>query len=102
MANGLAIDVKRNRLYLSDIGAFSVRIYTILPNHHLTQIGSIHVSTVTDNLFVDDRGDVWIGGHPSTFLALVYFTDINYYKSPSHVVRIQFDGVGEEEFLKSN
>uniref|UniRef100_A0A8R1Z3C0 Paraoxonase n=1 Tax=Pristionchus pacificus TaxID=54126 RepID=A0A8R1Z3C0_PRIPA len=91
--NGIAYDVKNNKLFISEINYRRVHAYTVEKDKKtLTHLSTVDLGTACDNLFVDSDGSVSSGCHPVLHEAAKSIGDCESdVTSPSQVIRIKFD-----------
>jgi arylesterase/paraoxonase len=94
MANGIALDPARGRLYVA--ASRSKKIYAYAwdandPIKELTHPVKIDLPGCPDNLEWDEDDHLWIGADPSFFKLFLYFYGM-VSTAPSLVLRLRFDG----------
>ncbi|WP_417496638.1 strictosidine synthase family protein [Maricaulis sp.] len=87
-ANGINISADGSEVYVSELLARRVRIYDRdAESGQLTANRAFGVPTAPDNIEIDERGDLWIGGHPRVFDFVAHAADASA-MAPSHAVRL--------------
>tara|TARA_R110002073_G_scaffold6985_8_gene40423 strand:+ start:5237 stop:6295 length:1059 start_codon:yes stop_codon:yes gene_type:complete len=87
-ANGINISADGAELYVSELLARRVRVYDRdASSGQLTANRAFAVPTAPDNIEIDERGDLWIGGHPRIFDFVAHAADASA-NAPSHAVRL--------------
>ncbi|WP_417481601.1 strictosidine synthase family protein [Maricaulis sp.] len=87
-ANGINISADGNEVYVAELLARRVRVYDRdASSGQLTADRAFAVPTAPDNIEVDERGDLWIGGHPRVFDFVAHAADAGAI-APSHAVRL--------------
>ncbi|XP_069815478.1 serum paraoxonase/arylesterase 2-like [Dendropsophus ebraccatus] len=86
-ANGITISTDKQYIYAADLTAHTINVFNKNEDWSLTPIKSVDVNTLVDNLSLDPvTGDIWLGGFPNLYKALLY----NPEDPPgSEVIRIQ-------------
>jgi arylesterase/paraoxonase len=95
MANGIAVDPARKRLYVAAFRSKKILAYawdSDDPSRQLNEPDEIPLGTSPDNLEWDQVGDLWIGAHPS-FIALLLFMAHLKKKAPSQVIHLRLTEV---------
>lgn len=92
-ANGINLDSKRNLLYVASPRHFLVKVYSIKPDNSLSFIEDIPCGTGVDNIELDDKGNLWIGSHPSLLAFQAYATGKKEI-APSEIIKIAYKGTG--------
>ena len=90
-ANGIAIDFKRQFLYLAQPPAELIRVYKLdTRSFTLKQHFEISLLTSPDNIWVNqENGELFVGCHPVVKEALQYLLEPSKYAAPSQVLRIR-------------
>ena len=87
-ANGINISADGSEVYVSELLARRVRVYDRdAASGALTADRVLPVPTAPDNIEIDERGDLWIGGHPRVFDFVDHAADASAI-APSHAVRL--------------
>jgi arylesterase/paraoxonase len=95
-ANGINISADGSEVYVSELLARKIRIYRRdALTGALAQTGAWPVPTAPDNIEVDERGDLWTGGHPRVFDFVAHAADPAA-TAPAHAVRLN-PATGETE-----
>ncbi|XP_071501689.1 serum paraoxonase/arylesterase 2-like [Diadema antillarum] len=93
--NGIALSRDGRYVYVTLIFDGILQIYERDRNDYSfvgkKPIQEIQLGSSPDNLYVDVRGDLWIGSHPSLYRAYGYFGG-NTLEAPAQVLRIRFHG----------
>jgi arylesterase/paraoxonase len=94
MANGIALDRDRRRLYVA--ASRSKRVYDFAwdasdPARELVDPRTIELPGCPDNLEWDEEGNLWIGVDPS-FLKVALYVERIVPKAPSLVLCLHFEG----------
>lgn len=87
-ANGINISADGSEVYVSELLARRVRVYDRdAASGALSANRVLPVPTAPDNIEIDERGDLWIGGHPRVFDFVAHAADASA-MAPSHAVRL--------------
>tara|TARA_R110000868_G_scaffold236078_1_gene490073 strand:+ start:7741 stop:8784 length:1044 start_codon:yes stop_codon:yes gene_type:complete len=87
-ANGINISADGSEVYVSELLARRVRVYDRdASSGALSANRALPVPTAPDNIEIDERGDLWIGGHPRVFDFVAHAADASA-MAPSHAVRL--------------
>lgn len=87
-ANGINISADGSEVYVSELLARRIRVYDRdAATGALTANRALPVPTAPDNIEVDERGDLWIGGHPRVFDFVAHAADASAI-APAHAVRL--------------
>lgn len=95
-ANGINISAYGAEVYVAELLARRVRVYDRDgATGALTANRVLPVPTAPDNIEVDERGDLWIGGHPRVFDFVAHAADASAH-APAHAIRLN-PQTGESE-----
>tara|TARA_R110002124_G_scaffold169666_2_gene337210 strand:+ start:5953 stop:6999 length:1047 start_codon:yes stop_codon:yes gene_type:complete len=87
-ANGINISADGTELYVAELLARRVRVYDRdVESGALSANRVLPVPTAPDNIEIDERGDLWIGGHPRIFDFVAHAADAGA-MAPAHAVRL--------------
>ena len=87
-ANGINISADGTEVYVAELLARRVRVYDRdVESGQLSANRALAVPTAPDNIEIDERGDLWIGGHPRVFDFVAHAADANA-MAPAHAVRL--------------
>jgi len=90
-ANGINFNANRNLLFVASPRKFLVKVYHTNPDYSLTFIEDIPCGTGVDNIELDEKGNLWIGGHPS-LLGFQAYSKGKKAIAPSEVIKINYRG----------
>ncbi len=90
-ANGINFDPKRNLLYVASPRKFLVKVYSRKNDGALEFIEDIPCGTGVDNIEIDKKGNLWIGGHPN-LLRFKAYAQGKKETSPSELIMITYHG----------
>jgi len=93
-ANGINFDPNRNLLFVASPRKFLVKVYQVKPDYSLTFIEDIACGTGVDNIEFDNKGNLWIGAHPS-LLRFDAYAKGNKATAPSEVIKINYRDTGD-------
>lgn len=89
-ANGINISKDRSQVLVASPRSFSLRYYDIQENGDLSFDHNFDVGTGIDNIELDDKGDLWMGAHPSLLAFTSYAVGKNEI-APSEVIKVTGD-----------
>ncbi len=92
-ANGINWDANRNLVYVASARDFLVKVYERTQDGSLSFVENIDCETGVDNIEVDEKGDLWIGAHPS-LMAYTAYANFEEEKAPSEVLKLSYKGRG--------
>ncbi len=93
-ANGINIDVHRNLLFVASPRGFLTKVYQINEDKSLTHIEDIGCHTGVDNIEFDEKGNLWIGGHPN-LLRFSAYAKGKRETAPSEIIKIEYRSKGD-------
>lgn len=93
-ANGINASQDRNTIFVSSTTGLSVLVYERSNDGSLDNIDEIHIGTGPDNIDIDREGNLFIACHPQLLKFVAHAKDPKNV-SPSQVIKIQYQSVGE-------
>lgn len=93
-SNGIQVDTARKLLFVASSRAFSVGVYSMLPDGELSYIEDIPAGTGVDNIELGEDGTLWIGCHPNLLTFAAYASGKKPI-SPSEVITLTYQKEGK-------
>lgn len=88
-ANGITYDFQRRLLYVASPRSFSIKVYDVLDDSKLVHKEDLEVGTGIDNLYLDEKGALWTGGHPN-LLKFTSYANGNSAEAPSEAIKVTY------------
>ncbi|XP_060580723.1 serum paraoxonase/arylesterase 2-like [Ruditapes philippinarum] len=88
LPNGINISPDKSMIYMAEWGGQRLYGFRRDSTNNLVKAWDIDMGTGVDNIEVDEKGDLWIGCHPTTWM-IVDFLNIFGVTPPSQVIRVK-------------